>query len=197
MARRPTRSVPTVIVPGWQGSGPGHWQVWLGEQLDAGGREVIWPALPDVDHPDLDGWLGALRAALVPLPETGYDVVAHSLGAVLWLHHIATADAAPRPDRVALVAPPAPQTLAAIGELAGFTAVPLVIDTVRRSAEGTVLVGGDADPYLPDGIAATYGRPLKMATTVIEGAAHINVEDGHGEWPAVLDWCNRDNLAFF
>jgi len=36
-----------------------------------------------------------------------------------------------------------------------------------------------------------------MATTVIPDAQHLNPEDGHGEWPAVLDWCNRDNLAFY
>jgi len=196
MARRPTRSVPTVIVPGWQGSGPGHWQVWLGDQLAAAGREVIWPALPDVDNPELTGWLAALRAAIAPLPEVGYDVLAHSLGAVLWLHHIA-ADDSPRPERVALVGPPAPEVLAGIAQIAGFADVPLDIDAVRRSAEGTVLVGGENDPYLPEGIATTYGRPLKMATTVIDGAAHLNVEDGHGEWPAALDWCNRDNLAFY
>jgi hypothetical protein len=29
------------------------------------------------------------------------------------------------------------------------------------------------------------------------GGGHINVESGYGEWPAMLDWCNRDHLAFF
>jgi predicted alpha/beta hydrolase family esterase len=36
-----------------------------------------------------------------------------------------------------------------------------------------------------------------MATTVVPGGGHLNVEAGYGEWPAVLDWCGRDNLAFF
>ena len=61
----------------------------------------------------------------------------------------------------------------------------------------TVLVGSDNDEYLPEGIAAAYGAPLKMATTIFEGAGHINTEAGFGEWPNVLDWCGRDNLAFF
>lgn len=194
MPRRPTRTAATVIVPGWQGSGPDHWQSWLADTLRAGGREVRDPDLPDLGAPQLAAWLAGLRAALHGLPDDGFDVVAHSLGAVLWLHHVATPSDSPHPARVALVAPPSPQTT--IPELAPFFPVPLGIDVVRRSADGTVLVGGDADPYTPEGIAMAYGRPLKMPTTIVEGGGHLNPEAGYGPWPAVLDWCGRDNLAF-
>ena len=195
MPRRPLRIVPTVVVPGWNGSGPGHWQTWLEEQSAADGRPTRRPGFADLDHPDLAEWLAALRAALADLPSDGYDVVAHSLGAVLWLHHVADPGDSPRAARVALVAPPAPGTQ--IPEIAPFFPPPMDIDTVRRGADGTVLVAGDDDPYLPEGIAAAYGLPLKMATTVIPGGGHLNPDSGYGEWPAVLDWCRRDNLAFY
>lgn len=195
MPRRPLRTVPTVIIPGWQGSGPGHWQVELGEQLSAAGRTVRWPELGDLDHPELDAWLTGLRSALAELPPDGYDVVAHSLGAVAWLHHVDAPGASPRAARVLLVSPPSPRTT--IAEIAGFFPPPLDIDHVRHGADGTVLVGGDDDPYLPEGIAAAYGVPLKIATTVIPGGGHLNVASGYGPWPAVVDWCGRDNLAFY
>ena len=194
MPRRPTRTVPTVILPGWQGSGADHWQTWLAGQLRAAGREVRYPDLPDADHPALDAWLDALRTTLDGLPDDGFDVVAHSLGAVLWLHHVARSDDSPRPARVALVAPPSPRTT--IPELAAFFPAPMNIDVVRHAADGTVLVGGAEDPYTPEGIAIAYGRPLKMPTTIIAGGGHLNPEAGYGPWPAVLDWCGRDNLAF-
>ncbi len=194
MPRRPTRTVPTVILHGWQGSGPDHWQTWLAEQLRAAEREVRYPELPDPDEPTLADWLDALTGTLDGLPDDGFDVVAHSLGAVLWLHHVAGGRPAPRPARVVLVAPPSPAT--AIPEIAPFFPPPLDIDAVRRAAGGTVLVGGDDDPYLPEGIALAYGRPLKMPTTVIAGGGHLNTESGYGPWPAVSDWCGRDNLAF-
>jgi predicted alpha/beta hydrolase family esterase len=193
--RRRTRTVPTVIVPGWQGSGEGHWQRWLAAELAAAGREVRWPELGDLDRPVRSVWLDGLRAALADLPADGFDVVAHSLGAVLWLHHALDPGASPRPARVALVAPPSPRTT--IPEIMAFFPPPLDVDAVRRAADGTVLVGSDGDPYTPEGIAAAYGLPLKIATTVVPGGGHLNVEAGYGEWPAVLAWCNRDNLAFY
>lgn len=195
MPRRPIRAVPTVVVPGWKGSGEGHWQTWLELQLQAAGRDTRRPDFADLDTPKLDDWLAALRRTLADLPPDGFDVVAHSLGAVLWLHHVIDPGRSHRPARVLLVAPPSPRS--DIAELAGFLPPPLDLDAVRRGADGTALVGGDDDPYLPEGIAEAYGRPLKMATTVIADGGHLNVESGYGAWPAVLDWCNRENLAFF
>ena len=195
MPRRPTRTVPTVVVPGWKGSGPGHWQTWLEEQLAANGRETRRPQFADLDDPDLAQWKQALRETVADLAPDGYDVVAHSLGAVLWLHHVADPGVAPRAARVLLVGPPSPYTK--IPEIAGFFPPPMDVDTVRHSADGTVLAAGSDDPYLPEGIAEAYGRPLKMATTIIDGGGHLNPDSGYGAWPAVLDWCGRDNLAFF
>ena len=195
MPRRPIRTVPTVVVPGWNGSGPGHWQTWLEDQSAAEGRPTVRPQFGDLDHPGLPEWLAGLRATLAHLPADGYDVVAHSLGAILWLHHVAAPGDSPRAARVALVSPPSPRT--AIPEIADFFPPPMDIDTVRRGADGTVLVAGDNDPYLPEGIATAYGLPLTMATTVVPGGGHLNLEAGFGEWPAVLDWCRRGNLAFF
>jgi predicted alpha/beta hydrolase family esterase len=195
MPRRPARTVPTLVVPGWNGSGPGHWQTRLEEELRAAGRETHRPDFPDLDRPDLASWLAALRTSLAELPPDGFDVVAHSLGAVLWLHHVADPGDSPRAARVLLVSPPSPGTT--IEEIAGFFPPPLDIDTVRRGADGTALVAGDDDPYLAEGIAAAYGLPLKIATTVVPGGGHLNLDAGYGEWPAVTEWCRRDNLAFY
>lgn len=195
MPRRVLRTAPIVVVPGWNGSGPGHWQSWLEQELSPTGRQLRRPPFADVDKPDLAEWLAALRSCVADLPADGYDVVAHSLGSVLWLHHVADPGSSPRAARVLLVAPPSPRT--ADPEIADFFPPPADVDTVRRGADGTVLVAGSDDPFLPEGVAEAYGRPLKMATTIVENGGHLNTESGYGEWPAVVDWCNRDNLAFY
>lgn len=194
MPRRPTRRVPTVLVAGLDGSGPGHWQVWLADELSRTGRHALLVDLPEPAAPKLQPWLAALRAVLVELEEGGFDLVAHSLGSLLWMHHAASALNYPRPARVALVTPPGPEIPVPACEQ--FFPVPLDVDAMRKAANGTVLVGSDNDPFCPRGIAASYGTPLKMATTVIPSAGHLNLDSGHGPWPAMLDWCGRDNLAF-
>ena len=202
MPRRALRAVPVLLLHGWQGSEPDHWQSWLATQLRESGREVLYPQLPNPDRPELGAWLEALHGALADLPDGDFDVVAHSLGAVLWLHHVASpgtlppaARVLPQAARVALIAPPSPHT--AIAEIAAFFPPPLDVDAVRHGAGGTVLVAGDDDPYTPEGIHAAYALPLKIATTVLPGGGHVNVAAGYGPWPAVLDWCNRENLAFY
>ena len=236
MPRRPTRTVPTVLLPGPFGAAEQDWQHWLAGQLSGAGREVRLAAWPAPEAADLAGCLAALRQSLAGLPDDGFDVLAHSAACLLWLHHAAgaaavdtaaagsvgpesarpesgspesgspesgstesarpesAAAASPRPSRVALVAPPAPdQPLPAWDFL---RPPPLAVDALRRAADGTVLVGGDDDPHCPGGVAPVYGAPLKMAATVIAGAGSLTAADGYGPWPAVLDWCGRDNLAF-
>lgn len=214
MPRRPTRTVPTVLLPGPLRNRDDDWQAWLAGQLRAAGREVRVAEWANPQAPDLTEWSGVLRETLDGLPDDGFDVLAQSLSCLLWLHHATTGTAttgtattsgtvdgpaskAPRPARVALVAPPAlspPAELAAAW--ASFYPVPLDIDAIRGAADGTVLVGGDDDPYCPGGVALAYGGPLKMAATVISGAGALTADTGYGSWPAVLDWCGRDNLAF-
>lgn len=200
MPRRPTRTVPTVLLHGPIGHGDGDWQPWLADQLRTAGREVRFPELPNPQRPDLAEWSSVLRDSLEGLPDDGFDVIAHSLSCLLWLHH-ATNDSgetkAPRPARVALVAPPATRPGAHLAAgWSSFYPVPLDIDAIRGAADGTVLVGSDDDPYCPGGVAQAYGAPLKMAATVVSGAGSLTAETGFGPWPAVLDWCGRDNLAF-
>jgi predicted alpha/beta hydrolase family esterase len=192
MPRRPTRSVPTVLINGTIATGTDDWPQWLAGQLTDSGREVrrcdAGPSL------SLESWRESLTATLAGLPEDGFDVLAHSLGCLLWLHHAAAADRSPRPARVALVAPPSATEPPA--DWHAFYPVPLDIDAIRKAADGTVLVGGSNDPYCPAGVAQEYGTRLKMAATVIADGGALTAADGFGGWPAVLDWCGRDNLAF-
>lgn len=183
-----------VVLYGLGGPGPEHWYSWLADELRATGRTVHLPALPDSDRPELDAWLRESRGLLATLPDVGFDVVAHSAGALLWLHHAASRpDQLPRPARVALAGIPDGDHI----DPPSFRHPPLDAGAVRAAAEGTVLIGSDDDPVCPAGVAAEYGVPLKIATTVVLGGGHFNPASGYGPWPAMLDWCGRDNLAFY
>jgi predicted alpha/beta hydrolase family esterase len=167
-----------LILHGWGGSGPGHWQTWLAGRLREDGHDVRYPDLPDPDHPQLDAWLRALELERSDAEET---VVCHSLACCLWLHH--RARGGPPADRVLLVAPPCLDPPPP--EMASFFPVPFT----PAAAEGARLVCSDDDPYCPRGAAVTFGEPLALPAEVLPGAGHINPETGFGPWPDVLDWC--------
>jgi predicted alpha/beta hydrolase family esterase len=160
-----------LILHGYQGSGPGHWQSWLAGRLQSSDALVRFPDLPDADAPRLETWLDALDREL----DDDAVVLCHSLACVLWLHHIAGGG---RPAaRVLLVAPP---SLSGAPEvLHGFFPAPAVELTNAR------LVCSDNDPYCPEGAANVYpGLP----TDLLPGAGHITPDAGYGPWPAVEAW---------
>ncbi|HEX6388679.1 MAG TPA: alpha/beta fold hydrolase, partial [Solirubrobacteraceae bacterium] len=94
-----------LILHGWQGNDPGHWQTWLADELLSAGADVLYPDLPECDQPCPDRWGHAVHEQLRALAaEPGERVVVcHSLGCVAWLREAARIPPAQRVDRVVLV----------------------------------------------------------------------------------------------
>ncbi|GLZ34800.1 hypothetical protein Lesp02_69870 [Lentzea sp. NBRC 105346] len=180
-------SLPHVLlIHGWTGSGPEHWQSWLAGELARHGAQVDYPTFSSPDAPELGVWLDELSNHLEAAPR-GVErvVVAHSLGCHLWLHH-AGREVARQVDRVLLVAPPAldhPEPA-----LKSFLPPPLDPDGLRRAARETRLVVGDGDPYCSLADAKSLAEALRITVDVLPGAGHINTDAGYGAWPAVLKW---------
>lgn len=167
-----------LILHGYQGSGPGHWQSWLAGRLRSGDAAVHFPDLPDADQPRLEAWLDALERELEQFSEPPV-VVCHSLGCILWMHHIARGG---KPaERVLLVAPPSADAVPDV--LDHFFPVP---DDV--GLEDARLVCSDNDPYCPDGANNLY---LGVPADVLVGEGHINTDAGYGPWPAVEAWARE------
>jgi predicted alpha/beta hydrolase family esterase len=167
----------------------GHWQRRLTTALRDAGEQVVYPALPDTDDPRLEDWLEVLGTELELLGDPATVervVVAHSLGAVLWLHAAARGLEAPV-DRVLLVAPPGPAETA---ESIPRFVLPDGLDAaaVAAAARSTLLVCSDADPWCAGGQVAAYAEPLGLRSVVIPGAAHLALGDGFGPWPEVVAW---------
>lgn len=179
-----------LLLHGWQNRRPpGHWHHWLAGELASAGRHVTYPQLPEPDQPVLADWLAALRNHLAALPDGERTVICHSLGCLLWLHAAAAGEVLTPVDRVLLVAPPGPDVTAGIPEIAGFRAPYVTAGQLDTAARNTRLVCSDNDPYCPSGAAADYGVPLGIPTTVLAGAAHLDMEAGYGPWPSIRDWC--------
>ena len=176
-----------LILHGWQNHRPAqHWQHWLADRLTDLGHHVTYPQLPDPDDPDLDVWLTELTRHLAELPDGERVVLAHSASALLWLHAVSRGLVDPGAvDRVLLVSPPSASVLVQHPEVAEFA--PPALDFALPGP--TRLVAGDDDPYCPEGVRETFGEPLGIPTDLLPGAAHLDLDAGYGDWPAVLDWC--------
>jgi predicted alpha/beta hydrolase family esterase len=179
-----------LILHGWNGSGPGHWQHWLAGRLRTRGAHVQFPQLPQCDLPCPERWASALHEELELLAAGPGErvVVCHSLACVLWLRETARIDARHRVDRVALVAPPCPGSK--VRELAKFYPTGADKARVDAAARHTRLVCTDDDPYCPGSGADVYwGRPLGLEADLLPGQGHLNVPSGYGPWPAMESWC--------
>ena len=173
-----------LILHGWQGSGPDHWQTWLADRLAAAGEDVRSPDLPEPDTPSAAEWASVLHEQLAAMPGER-TVLCHSLACLLWAREAAAIE--PPVDRVLLVAPPCP--VSPIPGVRDLYPTPLDAGAVRRSARHARVVGSDADPYCPAGAERSFARPLELPIDVLPGAGHINPEAGYGPWPAVEAWC--------
>lgn len=183
-----------LILHGYLGSGPGHWQSWLAERLRDAGLSVLYPDLPAPADPELGPWREELARALGAAGEAPV-VICHSLACILWLHHAADPVVPGRAARVLLVAPPS--AAGAPEPILPFFPPPADPAGVAAAARATRLVCAPDDPYCPEGAAALYGAPLSLDTDVLApGAGHVNLESGFGPWPAAEAWALGEDGGF-
>lgn len=166
-----------LILPGWHGSGPGHWQRrWAETDPDA---SIVEQA--DWAYPDLEAWLGRLRSA-VTAADAPVLLIAHSLGVILAAHYVARFSGGGIAAAL-LVAPGDVDVLAATEpDIAGFAPLPRA-----RLPFPSVLVASRNDPHIE------YHRAVAMAADFgarlfdIGEAGHVNLASGYGEWPIGFD----------
>jgi uncharacterized protein len=163
---------PTIlIVPGWRDSGPGHWQTLWTEQLPRVRRVVHdnWVS------PTRSAWVGRMAETLSEI-EGPVVVAAHSLGCIATVH--LPPEAASRIVGALLVAPADPERR---GVLADFAPVPY-----QPLPYPSIVVAGSNDPFCPVRLSGAYARAWGSEFVRLQGAGHINVESGHGDWPLGL-----------
>ncbi len=181
-----------LVIHGWGNVRPvGHWHRNLVTALRQQGHAVAYPQLPNTEFPNLADWSDVALNELAMLKEVSDDeliVIGHSLGTLTWLHLALSGKLPERPSRVLLVAPADPDLC---GEVPSFQ-LDLTDSSVRAaahaSADATLFVGSDADPWTPRGVAATFAEPLELPLVTVIGAGHFAGEEGWGPWQGILDW---------
>jgi uncharacterized protein len=162
---------PILVVPGWTGSGPDHWQT----RLEAAHPHARRVHQRDWNAPDRDAWVRTL-AREIAAQHAPPVLVAHSLGTLL-VAHWAAAHATPVRGAL-LVAPPDVERAGAPAALGGFAPVPR-----HPLPFPTIMVSSDDDPYADAAwsraLAADWGSRHQSAGR----AGHLNTDAGYGPWP--------------
>lgn len=191
-----------LLLHGWGGNKPEHWQEYLFTKLTETGCKVHYPKMPDPTAPDPAAWQERLRNELAEIasqsPDAKLTVLAHSLGSINWMRYVVNVNGAGGKqiaDRVLLVSPPyilpeAPPLDLASGAPAFFPP-PFDPAAMTASAATTTIIASDTDDYTTYdqavGLAAKVGVPIEL----LKGGGHISPYYGYGEWPWVLEWCLR------
>jgi predicted alpha/beta hydrolase family esterase len=161
-----------LLLPGWQGSGPDHWQMrWA--QLH--GYSVV--EQNDWLRPRRGDWLARLDEVVIDAPGP-VVLVAHSLGCILvsaWAvfsRHTAKV-------RAALLVAPGDVAQPGMQEaLPGWLPI-----EGRPLPFRSILVGSDNDPYCSAERALQLARDWSARWVGLGAAGHINADSSLGDWP--------------
>lgn len=176
-----TSQADILMVPGWHGSGPDHWQSRWERSLSTARRvqQEDWSA------PDKDKWVGNIIRAVAATTRPAV-LVAHSLGVLAAVHALSKL-----PEHAIagafLVAPPdidnsheVPITDGYVWPPSGFGFPPTPLAAL---ACPSVLLASTNDPYCRVERARHFAAAWGADLVEIGPAGHVNAESGHGPWP--------------
>ncbi|KQT12284.1 RBBP9/YdeN family alpha/beta hydrolase [Ramlibacter sp. Leaf400] len=161
-----------LILPGWQNSGPQHWQS-LWEQRHG----YVRVEQHDWQQPLRGDWITRLEEVLLTRDEPAV-LVAHSLGCVL---AAAWASVTRNPQRVKaalLVAPGDVERPEIRVQLRTWSPLPL-----QPLPFPSVLVGSQDDPYCDIDRARGFAEDWGSRFIDVGPCGHINADSGLGSWP--------------
>lgn len=169
-----------MVLPGWQGSGPGHWQSrW--EQVHGYTRVEQH----DWDRPLRGDWTARLEEVLLdlPAPESSAAtapviLVAHSLGCLLVAAWAAHSRNTQRVAGALLVAPPDVSTPALQPVLASWATWPL-----QRLPFPAILIASQDDPFCSPARSRDFAQAWGAQWVDAGCAGHLNADSGLGDWP--------------
>jgi uncharacterized protein len=180
-AAPPLTVTPVLTLPGWQNSGPEHWQSrW---DVLYGHRRV---EQHDWTKPLRGDWLIQLEEAVLACTQPAV-LVAHSLGCIQVAAWASVSRHVHRVKAALLVAP---------GDVEQQPDLALALPTWQPIALQplpfpSVVVASRNDPYCRFERAASFAHAWGSTLQDLGDAGHINAESGLGDWPQGYAWLTQ------
>ncbi len=164
-----------LVVPGLDGSGPGHWQ----SRWAAGHNDFHWVDEGDWSQPNRNIWVNRLNLA-IHRAQRPVVLVAHSLGCLTvawWAHYERPAWGDPVVGAL-LVAPPEVDGVARDSRLYAFAPTPL-----GPLPFPSLVVASRDDPFASIERTERLARFWGSDHVDLGEAGHINADSDLGDWP--------------
>jgi len=166
------KSSNVLILPGWENSGPLHWQsLWEAQHGYVRVEQHDWR------HPLRGDWITRLEEVLLTRDEPAV-LVAHSLGCILVAAWASVTRNAHRVKAALLVAPGDVERPEIQAQLHSWSPV-----SRRPLPFPSVLAGSQDDPYCDIERARAFATAWGSRFVDFGRCGHINADSGLGDWP--------------
>jgi prephenate dehydrogenase len=163
-----------LVIPGWQNSGPRHWQTIWEQQSPI----FLRVQQKDWEFPHRQWWVERIAEEVQQAPAP-IVFAAHSLGCVAVAHWCQTApEALSKIKGALLVAPVDVDRKDTPRQIADFAPLPK-----RLLPFPSIVVASSNDPFLSVDRARELSRTWGSRLVEIGPAGHINGDSGLGDWP--------------
>lgn len=164
-----------LIIPGWQDSGPQHWQsLWLKKYPNA-----IKVVQKDFMNPEKEEWVKTLNDYIEKYKDTEIILVGHSLSCetiAYWSEKYAPTSSA-KIKGALLVSPVDVERPNTPKEIAGFSPIPLIKLNFK-----SIVVASENDPWTDLARSEFFAKSWNSEFINIGPHGHINTDAGFGEW---------------
>ncbi|OGM98266.1 MAG: hypothetical protein A2915_04070 [Candidatus Yanofskybacteria bacterium RIFCSPLOWO2_01_FULL_41_34] len=181
-----------LIIHGWGGWPNEEWLVWLKNELETRGFEVMIPEMPDTDKPTIKSWLRKL-SEVVGLTDENTYFVGHSIGCQAIMRYL---EQLPDDQKVGGVVFVAGWFNLTDGvwdetytrEIADeWINTPIDFEKTKQHTNNFVLIASDNDPYVSLINSELFRNNLNAKIIVLKNKGHISEEDGVVELSVVLE----------
>ena len=160
-----------IIVHCWGGDPEYCWYPQTKKELEKLGFEVMVPAMPDTENPDMKTWVPKLREVIGELSENVY-LVGHSIGCATIMRYLESLDENQKVAGVVFVAGFTDDL--GMEEIHNFFTTPIDLEKIKTRANHFVAIHSDNDPFVPVKHGDIFKEKLGAELNVKHNMGHFS-----------------------
>ncbi|MEK7535644.1 MAG: alpha/beta fold hydrolase [Patescibacteria group bacterium] len=181
-----------IIVHQWGASPSRDWYPWLKRELESKGYEVLVPAMPNPDAPEINSWVNIL-GEVVGEPNRDTVLVGHSVGCQTILRYMAKLPETALIGKVVLVAPWLTLSNEVLSNqdysvlVKSWLDIPIDWESVKKHCDSFLCFFSKDDPYVPIENARMFKEKLNAEVIIENDMGHYEDDSNIKKIPQVLE----------